>query len=240
MTIETSYIAAFLVGLLGGVHCVGMCGGIVGALCLGLEQDSTNTQNKTRAAFAYLLAYNAGRIGSYTFAGILMGGIGWLGSHLFDIYFLQQLLEIIAALFMLALGLYIAGWWKILANVEKFGGKIVWKKLEPLGRRFMPVRSYSQAFLLGVVWGWLPCGLVYSALLWSTSGEESINGALFMLAFGIGTLPTVVTAGILTGWFVRLTRLPYLRPIVGISIIALALFTGYLAFEQAGHTEHIH
>jgi hypothetical protein len=102
------------------------------------------------------------------------------------------------------------------------------------------VKNPLHAYLFGMIWGWLPCGLVYSALLWSTSGETPISGALFMLAFGIGTLPTVMTAGILTGWFMRLHRLPYLRPVVGITIIILALATGYLAFEHANHSEHVH
>ena len=230
MTIETSYIAAFLVGLLGGVHCVGMCGGIVGALCLGLEQDSTNTQNKTRAAFPYLLAYNAGRIGSYTFAGILMGGIGWLGSHLFDIYFLQQLLEIIAALFMFALGLYIAGWWKVLANIEKLGGKVVWKKLEPLGRRFMPVRSYSQAFLLGVVWGWLPCGLVYSVIIWTISTQSPLDGGLLMLSFGLGTLPNLLLMGVFASTLNQFIQQAWVRQVAGVMIMAFAGVMFYRGF----------
>lgn len=228
MAIETSYIAAFLVGLLGGVHCVGMCGGVVGALCLGLEQDSTNSQNKTGAAFPYLLAYNAGRISSYAFAGILMGSVGWLGSHLFDIYLLQQSLEIIAALFMLALGLYIAGWWKVLANIERLGGKVIWKKLEPLGRRFMPVRSYSHAFLLGVIWGWLPCGLVYSVIIWTISTQSPIDGGLLMLSFGLGTLPNLLLMGIFASTLNQFIQQAWVRQIAGIMIM---VFSGVMFYR---------
>lgn len=230
MAIETSYIAAFLVGLLGGVHCVGMCGGVVGALCLGLEQDSTNIQNKTRAALPYLLAYNAGRISSYTFAGILMGSVGWLGSHLFDIYLLQQSLEIIAALFMLALGLYIAGWWKVLANIERLGGKVIWKKLEPLGRRFMPVRSYSHAFLLGVIWGWLPCGLVYSVIIWTISTQSPIDGGLLMLSFGLGTLPNLLLMGIFASTLNQFIQQAWVRQVAGVMIMMFAGVMFYRGF----------
>lgn len=230
MAIETSYIAAFLVGLLGGVHCVGMCGGVVGALCLGLEQDSTNIQNKTRAAFPYLLAYNAGRISSYTFAGILMGSVGWLGSHLFDIYLLQQSLEIIAALFMLALGLYIAGWWKVLANIERLGGKVIWKKLEPLGRRFMPVRSYSHAFLLGMIWGWLPCGLVYSIIIWTISTQSPIDGGLLMLSFGLGTLPNLLLMGIFASTLNQFIQQAWVRQVAGVMIMMFAGVMFYRGF----------
>lgn len=230
MAIETSYIAAFIVGLLGGVHCVGMCGGVVGALCLGLEQDSTNIQNKTRTALPYLLAYNAGRISSYTFAGILMGSVGWLGSHLFDIYLLQQSLEIIAALFMLALGLYIAGWWKVLANIERLGGKVIWKKLEPLGRRFMPVRSYSHAFLLGVIWGWLPCGLVYSVIIWTISTQSPIDGGLLMLSFGLGTLPNLLLMGIFASTLNQFIQQAWVRQVAGVMIMAFAGVMFYRGF----------
>ena len=200
MMIETSYLAAFLVGLLGGVHCIGMCGGIVGALCLGLgndlgaEKDKTAQQNFLKV-LPYLLSYNAARISSYSLAGILMGGIGWLGSHLITIYSIKQTLEIIAATFMLALGLYIAGWWKGLASIERLGGKVVWKRLEPLSRRFMPVTTYRQAFFLGLVWGWLPCGLVYSVIIWTISTQSPLEGGLLMLSFGLGTLPNLLLMG---------------------------------------------
>ena len=231
MGTETSYIAAFLVGLLGGVHCVGMCGGIVGALCLGLNQNSTNTQTQnTRTALPYLLSYNAGRISSYTFAGILMGWIGWLGSHLFEIYALQQTLEIIAAIFMLVLGLYIAGWWRVLANVERLGGKIIWKRLEPLGRRFMPVTSYRQAFSLGLVWGWLPCGLVYSVIIWTISTQSPLEGGLLMLSFGLGTLPNLLLMGVFASTLNQFIQQPWVRQVAGILIMSFAAVMFYRGY----------
>lgn len=226
--IETSYIAAFLVGLLGGVHCVGMCGGIVGALCLGLNQNSIKPQvSTTRTAFPYLLSYNAGRISSYTFAGMLMGGIGWLGSHLFEIYALQQTLEIIAAVFMLALGLYIAGWWRVLANVEQLGGKVIWKRLEPLGRRFMPVTTYRQAFALGLVWGWLPCGLVYSVIIWTISTQSPLEGGLLMLSFGLGTLPNLLLMGVFASTLNQFIQQPWVRQVAGVLIMIFAAVMFY-------------
>jgi len=230
MGIETSYIAAFLVGLLGGVHCVGMCGGIVGALCLGLEQNQTNKHN-TGTALPYLLSYNAGRISSYTLAGLLMGSIGWLGSHLFEIYALQQVLEIIAAIFMLALGLYIAGWWRILANVEQLGGKLIWKRLEPLGRRFMPVKSYRQAFFLGIVWGWLPCGLVYSVIIWTISTQSPVEGGLLMLSFGLGTLPNLLLMGVFASTLNQFIQQPWVRQVAGVMIMIFAVVMFYRGYS---------
>ena len=230
MEIETSFIAAFLVGLLGGVHCVGMCGGIVGALCLGLEKNSTENNHSTRTAFPYLLAYNAGRVSSYTVAGILMGSIGWLGSHLLDIYALQKILEIIAAVFMLALGLYIAGWWKILANVEQLGGKLIWQRLEPLGRRFMPVTSYRHGFLLGLIWGWLPCGLVYSVIIWTISTQSPVEGGLLMLSFGLGTLPNLLLMGVFASTLNQFIQQVWVRQTAGILIM---LFAGVMFYRGA-------
>ena len=235
MEIETSYFAAFLVGLLGGVHCVGMCGGIVGALCFGLEDNLGKNQNTTaqqnfKKIFPFLLSYNAGRISSYTLAGILMGSIGWLGSHLFTLYSVQQTLEIIAASFMLALGLYIAGWWKGLAKVEYWGGKVIWKRLEPLGRRFMPVTSYRHAFLLGLVWGWLPCGLVYSVIIWTISTQSPLEGGLLMLSFGLGTLPNLLLMGVFASTLTQFIQQPWVRQVAGILIMAFAGVMFYRGF----------
>lgn len=230
MAIETSYIAAFLVGLLGGVHCIGMCGGIVGALCMGLEQDSL-TQNKTRRALPYLLAYNAGRISSYTLAGVLMGGLGWLGSHLFDIYELQKILEIIAAVFMLALGLYIAGWWRVLARIEQLGGHVIWKRLQPFGQRFMPVKTYQQAFALGLVWGWLPCGLVYSVIIWTIATQSPLEGGLLMLSFGLGTLPNLLLMGVFASTLNQFIQQSWVRQAAGILIMSFAVLMFFRGFS---------
>ena len=231
MTVETSYFAAFLVGLLGGVHCIGMCGGIVGALCLGLERNVNQTaQQDFKTSLPFLLSYNAGRISSYTFAGVLMGGIGWLGSHLFTLYSLQQTLEVIAAIFMLMLGLYIAGWWKGLANIERLGGKVIWSRLEPFGRRFMPVRSYQHAFLLGLVWGWLPCGLVYSVVIWTISTQSPLEGGLLMLSFGLGTLPNLLLMGVFASTLNRFIQQPWVRQVAGVMIMLFAAVMFYRVY----------
>lgn len=228
MEVESTYLAAFLVGLLGGVHCVGMCGGIVGALCLGLEHDKNKTaQQSFVTSFPFLISYNTGRIISYTFAGVVMGGVGWLGSHLFTIYSIQQTLEVIAATFMLALGLYIAGWWKGLAKIERWGGKVIWKRLEPLGQRFMPVRTYRHALLLGLVWGWLPCGLVYSVIIWTISTQSPIEGGLLMLSFGLGTLPNLLLMGVFASTLTQFIQQPWVRQVAGIMIMAFAAVMFY-------------
>ena len=165
MSAELSYLSAMLVGLLGGVHCVGMCGPIVAALTMNIQATS-GEKSHLRVQLPHLIAYNLGRIFSYTVAGVLFGGIGALATHWMNVHYAQLVLQTLAGLFMLALGLYLADWWRGLTYLERIGS-VAWKKIEPVGRRFIPARTSFHALLLGSVWGWLPCGLVYSVLIMS-------------------------------------------------------------------------
>ncbi|MDQ2695872.1 MAG: sulfite exporter TauE/SafE family protein [Pseudomonadota bacterium] len=216
MQAETSYFAAFLVGLLGGVHCVGMCGGIVAALTLGLGDG------RRRALPAYLLAYNGGRIASYTLAGALAGGVGAWAANLASVAHGQQVLNMIAALFMVLLGLHLGGWWRGLAALERAGGGL-WRYVEPLGRRLLPVRTVPRALGLGLVWGWLPCGLVYSVVIWAVSAGGGSRGALLLLCFGLGTLPALLAMGAFAAALARLAVRPGVRQAAGGLIIAFGL-----------------
>ncbi|WP_457670886.1 sulfite exporter TauE/SafE family protein [Thiolapillus sp.] len=208
--IELNLAGAFLVGLLGGVHCLGMCGGIVGALTLGQPQQDAATS----AFWKLQLGYNAGRVLSYVLAGSIAGGLGLLLAQAGPLHYTQQILSVVAGLFMILMGLYLGGWWMGLARVEKAGG-VVWRRIEPLGRKLLPVRSPGQAFLLGMVWGWLPCGLVYSVLIWALSAGGMAEGALLMAAFGLGTLPNLLLMGAAAGWMGSLLRKPLARKIAG-------------------------
>jgi sulfite exporter TauE/SafE len=219
LNIEISYLAAFLVGLMGGVHCVGMCGGIVGALSFGLPDD---LRQQPRRMLPYLLAYNLARIASYTLAGALLGGVSALAMQLVAINQLQQILLVFAGIFMILLGLYVGGWWPILLRVEQAGG-LIWRRIEPLGRRFLPVRSVSHAFLLGVVWGWLPCGLVYSVLIWAMASGGPGQGGLLLFSFGLGTLPNLLAMGLFAATLSRWVRYASVRWIAGGIIIGLGI-----------------
>jgi hypothetical protein len=129
-----------------------------------------------------------------------------------------------AAAVMIAIGLYLAGWFPKFALIESIGAPI-WKRLEPLGRNLLPVQSTFKAYVFGIIWGWLPCGLVYSALVWTATSGSATQGGLFMFAFGAGTLPSMITAGIVASWIVRLSRLRYLRQFAGLTLIALAIIS---------------
>lgn len=219
MPVEFSYLSAFLIGLLGGVHCVGMCGAIVGALSFGLPAE---VQGRPRAMVPYLLAYNFGRISSYTLAGVLMGGVGWLAANAMAVNQAQQVLQALAGLFMIALGLYLGGWWFGLNRVEA-AGSVLWRRIEPLGRRLLPVRTPGQALGLGLVWGWLPCGLVYSVLIWAMAAGGMREGALLMLAFGLGTLPNLLAMGIFAASLGAWVQRPWVRRMAGALVIAFGV-----------------
>ncbi len=216
-----TYLAAFLVGLLGGVHCVGMCGGIVSALTFGL---SPKRGAGTSAVLPLQLAYNLGRVLSYTLAGALMGGLGVLLVSWLPFYQAQRALLGLAGIFMLLLGLYLGGWWPGLARIEAAGG-VLWRRIEPWGRRLLPVRSPRQALLLGLLWGWLPCGLVYSVLIWSVSAGGLARGALLMLAFGLGTMPNLLAMGLAASALARWSRKPAVRRGAGAMVAALGVYT---------------
>lgn len=219
---EFSYLSAFAAGLLGGVHCIGMCGGIVGALGLGMAQ-----QQKNAGFYAILLGYNLARIASYTLAGALLGGVAALAIHWLDIRSLQKILQWIAAIFMLLLGFYLAGWWTLLTRVEVVG-TLIWRHIEPLARRMLPVRTWSQAILLGLLWGWLPCGLVYSLLLTAVASANALNGALIMLCFGLGTLPNLLAMGVFAQQLNTWVRNHQVRQLAGIMVIGFGLWNLWL------------
>ena len=232
MNIE-SLTAAFLVGLLGGTHCIGMCGGIVGALSSGLSLD---VQTSRRRLVAAQLAYNSGRISSYTVAGVLLG---LFGQQLGETGVLEgfPVGRIVAGVIMILFGIYLAGWWHSLLYLEQAGARL-WKYIEPLGRRFVPVRSTGQAYLLGLVWGWLPCGMVYAVLaLALTSGSAAAGGSI-MLAFGLGTLPVMITMGLAFNRLKRLVQDPRIRLVAGLLVILMGVMM--LLANPAGHGHHAH
>ena len=208
---ENSLLALFIVGLLGGGHCAGMCGGIVGALSLQTPQGG--------AAVLIHLAYNLGRIGSYVLAGLLIGLLGQAAGNLMS---LQHGLYLFASLMLIAMGLYLLGATQFLAPLER-GGQTLWLRIQPLTRRFLPVRGIAQALPLGLLWGWLPCGLVYSALTTALASGSAGKGALLMLAFGLGTLPNLLLAGLLLARFRRFAQARATRMVSGFLVLGYGI-----------------
>lgn len=207
-------VAALILGLLGGGHCLGMCGGLMGALTLAIPPEQRGRRLRL------LLAYNLGRILSYAAAGLLLGLAGWAvaGSPAADA------MRVLAALLLIAMGLYLAGWWSGLTRVEALG-RGLWRHIQPLTRRFMPVSSLPRALLLGGLWGWLPCGLVYSTLLWASSQGNALDSALLMLAFGLGTWPVLLATGLAAERITALLRRQGVRVAGGLLVMLFGLWT---------------
>ncbi len=220
---ESPYFTGFLVGLMGGVHCVGMCGGIVTALSFGIEKGSAGKPNNGMTGkLGILLGYNLGRLFSYLLLGALAGGLGAAASGLGGLQQIRVALELVSVVIMFALGLYLGGWWYGVARIERLGAG-VWKYIEPLGRRLIPVRHVGPALVLGAIWGWLPCGLVYSMLIWALSSASPLNGALMMASFGLGTLPNLLLMGVFTARLGEFLRRKSIRHVAGAIVMMLAI-----------------
>jgi hypothetical protein len=223
--------SAFLLGLFSTLHCIGMCGGIIGALSLSLPVEIRHSKPRL---LSFVLSYNIGRLASYSIAGMIAGavGTGILQSTGFDQG--HAVLRIIGVSMMVAIGLYLTGWLPQLAGIEK-AGIPVWRYLEPVGRKLVPVTSLSRALAYGLVWGWLPCGMVYFVLIWALTTGDAVLGALTMLAFGLGTLPTLIAAGFMTSWITRFAHSAHTRQLVGLLIVAMAIGSLFIPMEHRHH-----
>ena len=233
MPTELTFAAAVVVGLLGSSHCIGMCGGIVAALNLGVD---TRIGARPRALFVYQLAYNLGRIGSYICVGLVAGT---LGATLVQLGLSPLVGRLLAAAFMIALGLYLANWWRGLSHLER-AGAMLWRRVQPLGQKLFPIRNPLQALLLGGLWGWLPCGLVYTAVAWSLTSGGAAEGALLMLGFGLGTLPSMLLAGNLFGRLKRGFQAPAIRTTAGVLMILFGIYSAYSGIAGGHHAGHRH
>ena len=228
MSVDLTFGAAIIVGLLGSSHCLGMCGGIVAALNMGVADGPTS---KPKSLLIYQLSYNGGRISSYLLVGLLAGS---LGAGLAQLGISPVAGKLVAAAFMIALGLYLANWWRGLAMLEKLGGKL-WRYIQPLGKRLFPIRTPLQAYLLGLLWGWLPCGLVYAVVAWSLTTGNAYDGAMLMLGFGLGTLPAMLIAGKVFSFCKDWVKSPLVRTSAGIILIAFGLYSGFSGLRMQNH-----
>ena len=228
MPVDLTFGAAIIVGLLGSSHCLGMCGGIVSALNMGVTDK---VSAKPRSLFIYQLSYNGGRITSYVLVGLLAGS---LGAGLAQLGVSPVAGNLFAAAFMVALGLYLANWWRGLVLLEKLGMKL-WRHIQPIGKRLFPIESPVQAYLLGTLWGWLPCGLVYAVVAWSLTTGNAYQGAMLMLGFGLGTLPAMLLAGNVFNYFKGWAKSQWVRTSAGLMIIAFGLYSGLSVLKPQHH-----
>jgi len=223
---EFSIIAVFFVGLISGVHCLGMCGSIVGILTGQLPQG--------KIRWPFHLAYSSGRIASYTLAGALVGAVGQTGMLLRDDVPVQHLLFALSSLMLIALGLYIAGISGLVRRIEGIG-KFLWQRIQPLTRGLLPIKTPFQALLLGTLWGWMPCGLVYSVLVTALASGRADSGALVMLAFGLGTLPNLLLIGMFWESIRRWVQSRRVRLAAGLLVVSFGLY----GLVKVGYTFYV-
>ncbi|MEA5445973.1 sulfite exporter TauE/SafE family protein [Gammaproteobacteria bacterium AB-CW1] len=231
MGAEITLLAAFVAGLAGSAHCLGMCGGIAGALGMAGGAGQGGLRPGINA-----LAYNLGRIGSYALIGALAAGLVALGGAALSLSHWGGALRLATALILIAIGVQLAFNWAGLRRIEALGGR-VWQRLAPLARRFMPPRTPFHALALGALWGWLPCGLVYTLVLAAAVSGNPATGAGIMLAFGLGTLPAMTGTTLLGRQFSRLRGHPAFRRGAGALMIIFGLWT---AVMPLGHLNHDH
>ena len=216
---------------MGSGHCAGMCGGIV----VSLNSVAFVSDNKKTLIQRLLtqIVFNLGRIASYGIIGALaaasIGAVAVVSPF-------GPILRIAAAVMTIAIGLSIADWWRGISVVERLG-QFIWRYIQPLTQRFMAANNLLQVLCLGLLWGWLPCGLVYTALTYAMVSGDAIQGFTIMMAFGLGTLPAMLLIGTVSQTWLQMFKSTWGRRIIGFSIILLGVFMLNSALN-AKHKHH--
>lgn len=232
---ELSLLAVFFTGLLGGVHCAGMCGGIVSALGMiknkqpasasalaGIPVSVSTEKPVVSSALLSVSFYNVGRIGMYTFLGMLAGAVGsvaWLMQSMLPV---QQMAFFVSNMLIILMGLYVLGIKRIAIVVESWGAR-AWQRVQPAATRRLAGKGVINTISAGALWGMVPCGMVYAVLSASLVSGSALQGALLTLAFGLGTLPNLMLLGMSGQWLGRLSRHLWVRRFAGVMIIAFGL-----------------
>jgi len=232
--------SAFIIGLIGSGHCIAMCGGITTMLTSALpssnkydsQQIPVNNQNNTfrkNNKTILVVCYNLGRIASYALIGAIVGFTGSIAAK--NIGMPLAGLRIFSAIFIVLLGLYLGQWLMWLNRIEALG-KHLWRYISPLASKAIPVNSPLKALTLGAVWGWLPCGLVYSTLTWALASGNMLTGASIMIFFGLGTLPALLTLSIGMGSIKNNLVKPTLRKTMALVLISFGIYSFIVAYQQ--------
>lgn len=245
--------SAFIIGLLGSGHCLAMCGGITTMLTSAIDNSSKQISNSAISAHGdinvkviptdasshssciprvnrlnLILFYHVGRIASYCLIGAIVGFTGSIAAK--NIGLPIASLRLIAAIFLILLGLYIGQWLLWLNRIESIG-KGLWARLSPLTKHVIPVDNSKKALGLGALWGWLPCGLVYSTLTWALASGSSLTGAAIMLFFGLGTLPALLAMSFSIVSIKNLLVNTGFRKTMAISLICYGIYCFIVAYQ---------
>ena len=231
--LSEAYIAAFIIGGLGAGHCIGMCGGIAAALSFATPKN--NQLEKLKITFSY----NLGRLFSYGLIGLVFGLLGQSALSVWSQNTALPVLRVLAGALLIFMGLYLLQVATPLKYLEKAGG-FFWRRIQPLGNKLMPVKTAPQALLLGAIWGWLPCGLVYSALAYAMLQPSAVESALTMVAFGAGTLPALILGGLAGAHVKDFIQKRWFRGVSGILVMLFGAWTIWIVILHSGHSGHGH
>lgn len=223
------FITAFLTGLLGSTHCLGMCGGLSAALTFALPAD----KRKGLPLLSYLISYNAGRILTYCLLGLFVGLLSAQTQNWIPIIWPR----ILAGIFMIMLGLYMAKLWLGLQQIEKLGQNL-WRHLQPLQKKLFPIDNIGKALMAGGLWGMLPCGMVYAALILALSGQSTLSGIGAMFAFGLGTLPLMLVSGAFAAHLRAVLQKRHVQLLSGLLVVLFGMWTLYAAIQPHHHRAH--
>ncbi|MFT6301071.1 MAG: sulfite exporter TauE/SafE [Granulosicoccus sp.] len=248
---EAMLLAVFLTGLLGGVHCAGMCGGIVGALSMLGEQVENVTDMRpatvpinwvSKMQFSPIdvptvqvrnvaslwaraltpLYYNIGRISMYTALGILAGSAGSLSFFFDHALPIQQLAYFISSLLLIMIGAYLVGVRWVVTVLEALGQPF-WRHIKPLATARLRQTGPLNFILTGAYWGLVPCGMLYGVLSIALFSGNAMRGGLLMLVFGLGTLPNLMLLGVAGNAMKRFTGRRWVRQLAGTSIVGFGV-----------------
>lgn len=233
MTLTEVVLAAFFLGLAGSTHCLGMCGAISVNLSFSLPESE---RSASRLLYWHLLV-NAGRVTFYALLGAFAGGVGAALDQRSPM--LGKAIMLLSAFVLALIALQLFGQARGLQWLESIGA-VVWRKVQPLTRPLLPLRKGWQAYLLGMLWGLMPCGLIYSAAALAAGAGSAIKGALLMAVFGALTAIPVAGTGVLAGSLGWLRR-PGWKALAALLCLGLALAIAWQALNGGhggGHAGH--
>lgn len=223
--------AAFIAGVSGSAHCFAMCGGLAGAV--GMRARAV--QQSPRRVFASALLANVGRIGSYALVGAMVGAAGSALAALMEWLHLAMWLRVFAGALLIAVAARVVFGWNAFAWLERAGAALWSRSFVRLAPQAAQGSGAAQSLLMGAAWGWLPCGLVYSMALYAVLAGSAWRGAAVMLAFGAGTLPSMLSSGLLAAQLARMFKYPGARWAAGAALAAFGVFTVASALRHSGH-----
>ena len=206
-----TFLGGLMLGVASSLHCAGMCGAVASSLMFAFSPVGARARP--------LVAAQAGRVLVYVAVGAVVGAVGSTVYAAFDHAAANLFMRWAAAVALGWIGLSVAGFAPSLAGFDRLAAPIA------ASLRFSPaprLAGDAGAFASGLMWGFLPCGMVYGALFYAMLSGSALQGGAVMAGFGLGTLPSVTAAALGVASFRRLARIPNARVAVGLALMTLA------------------